>query len=213
MRQAALQRYYVDNDAAGARDLWRRQTDPPRDPLELAMAADLEAEAGSDTALPLIEQLRQYQPAEADTVLATLRMRQSRFEDAAAALVSAFARLRVDPWPQMRFKQKALNLAAAVSAGQPATSRRLFDALKEPFSVLAADTTRMVTRAELSVRFDFRGACQEGIGGLEPHVPWTQAFLVMRRDCYQATSDPRLPDAVRDLDEFLSREPLPLAPR
>ena len=42
------------------------------------MAADLEAEAGSDTALPLIEQLRAYQPAEADTILATLRLRQSR---------------------------------------------------------------------------------------------------------------------------------------
>ena len=213
MRQAALQRYYLGNDAAGAREMWRRLTEPARDPLELAMAADLEAEAGSDAALPLVEQLRTYQPAEADTVLATLRLRQSRFEDAAAALVSAFARLRVDPWPQMRFKQKALGLAAAVGERQPATARQLFDALKEPFSVRAADTPRLLTRADLTVRFDFRGACQEAIGDLEPYVPWTGAFLALRRDCYQATGDPRLAAALRDLDEFLSREPLPLTPR
>ena len=35
----------------------------------------------------------------------------------------------------------------------------------------------------------------------------------MRRDCYQATNDPRLAAALRDLDEYFSREPLPLAPR
>jgi spermidine synthase len=212
-RRSALQRYYQADDGAGAREMWRRLTEPARDPLEMAMAADLEAEAGSDTALPLIEQLRAYQPAEADTVLATLRLRQSRFEDATAALVSAFARYRVDPWPLLRFKQKALAIAAALGERQPATARRLFDTLKEPFSVRAVETSRLLTRVELAARFDFRGACREAIGDLEPHVPWTGAFLVRRRDCYQATGDPRLAAALRDLDEFLSREPLPLTPR
>jgi hypothetical protein len=36
---------------------------------------------------------------------------------------------------------------------------------------------------------------------------------VMRRDCYRANNDPRLPDALRDLGEFLAGEPLPLTPR
>ena len=86
----------------------RQQSEPPRDPSELAMAADLEAEAGSETALPLIEQLRGYQPAEADTVLATLRLRQSRFAEAAAALEAGVRPLSRDPWPLLRFKEKAL---------------------------------------------------------------------------------------------------------
>src|SRR5207237_8840860 len=88
-RQAALRRYFAAGDAAGAREAWRSQTDPPRDPSELAMAADIEADAGSDAALPLIDKLRAYQPAEADTILAALRQRPSRFADAAAALVAA----------------------------------------------------------------------------------------------------------------------------
>ena len=177
------------------------------------MAADLEAEAGSDTALPLIDQLRAYQPAEADTLLATLRMRQSRLAEAAAALQAAFAGYRIDPWPLLKYKQKALTLAIAVAGADPATARGLFDALRQPFSVIAVDDMRNLTSAELSTKFDFRGACRAPIGALEPHVPWAALFLTMRRDCYAASADPRLAVATGDLTDFLAHEPLPLAPR
>jgi hypothetical protein len=62
-------------------------------------------------------------------------------------------------------------------------------------------------------RFDFAGACREPIAALEPHAPWSAAFLLIRRDCYQATNDPRLTQATRDVEAFFAREPLPLAPR
>lgn len=212
-RQQALRRYDLEHNDAGAREIWRTLTEPPRDPMELAMAADIEADAGADTALPLIEQLRAYQPAEADVVLATLRLRQSRLDEAAAALVSALTRLRTDPWAQIRFVQKALALAEGIAEKNPALARQLFEALKQPFSVQAADTPRLVTRVDLAVRFDFRATCQAAFTDLEPHIPWTQALLVMRRDCYQQTSDPRLPDALRDLEAYASREPIPLTPR
>jgi spermidine synthase len=212
-RQAALRRYYDDNDALGAREIWRGQTEPARDPLELAMVADGEAEAGSELALPLIEQLRAYQPAEADTVLAALYVRQSRFDKAAAALESAFVRYRSDPWPALRFKQKALVLANAVTHADPALAPRLFEVLRQPFSLHALDDMRILTLIDLARRFDFKGACREPFAALEPHVPWTGAVLVMRRDCYQANDDPRLGDAERDLREFVSREPVALAPR
>ncbi len=212
-RQMAIRRFYGDKDTAGARELWRQQTEPPRDPTELAMAAEILADEGSDAALPVIEQLRAYQPAEADIVLAALRYRQGRLDEAAAALTLALARLQVDPWPQLRLKQLALDLAAAVGKQRPATARGLFDALKLPFSVRATETTRLLTRVDLTAHFDFRGACREAISELEPHVPWTGVFLGMRRDCYAATGDQRLPIAIRDLNEFLSHEPQALDPR
>jgi hypothetical protein len=213
LRRAALHRYFVADDLTGAREIWLGQSEPARDPSELAMAADLEAEAGSDAALPLIERLRAYQPAEADTMLATLRMRQSRFADAASALTAAFARYRVDPWPILRYKEKAVSLATAIGRGDPATVRGLYNALRDPFSVLAVDTMRLMTAAELSARFDFAGACREPIAALEPFVPWSAAFLVLRRDCYRAGNDPRLAAAARDLDEFFAHEPARLAGR
>lgn len=212
-RQAAIRRFYVDKDTSGARELWRQQTEPPRDPTELAMAAEILADEGSDAALPVIERLRGYQPAEADVVLAALRYRQGRLEEAAAVLKLAIARLQVDPWPLLRLKQLALDIAAAVGKQRPTTARSLFDALKPPFSVRATDTTRLLTRLDLTTHFDFRGACREAISELEPHVPWNGAFLAMRRDCYEATGDQRLAIAIRDLNELLAHEPLALDPR
>src|SRR6185503_18512328 len=50
LRREALRRYYEAGDPAGARDSWRRQTGQPRDPDELAMVADVEAAAGSESA-------------------------------------------------------------------------------------------------------------------------------------------------------------------
>jgi spermidine synthase len=211
-RQEALRRYEA-RDLAGAWDLWRHQSEPPRDPAELAMAAELEAERGSETALPLIEQLRGYQPAEADTVLATLRLRQSRLDEAASALESAFARYRVDPWARLRFNQNALALVDVLAARDPKQARRLFDVLRQPFAVRAFEDRRLLTMVNLATRFDFKGACREPIGALEPYVPWSAIFLVMRRDCYQANNDPRLAAATRDLNDFFGHEPLPLVPR
>ena len=200
------------NSIAGAWDLWRQQSEPPRDPSELVMAANLDAERGSDTALPLIERLRGYQPAEADTVLAILRLRQSKLPEAASALESAFARYRVDPWPLMRFKLKALALADELTTRDPQQARRLFDVLRQPFSVRVIDDRRLLMMVDLTTRFDFKGACREPVGALEPYVPWTAGFLVLRRDCYQANNDPRLAVATRELNDFLAHEPLPLAP-
>ena len=212
-RQAALRRFIQDRDTPGARGLWAQQAEPPRNSTELAMVAQIRAEEGSDVALPLIEQLRADQPTEADVILAGLYFRQSRLDDAGALLQTAIGRLRVDPWPLLRFKQDALDLAAALGKRQPAAARPLFDVLKAPFSVRAKDTTRALARLDLATVLDFQGLCRDAISEIEPHAVWTSEFLVARRDCYQATGDPRLAAALRDLDEFLSREPAPLAPR
>jgi spermidine synthase len=213
LRQEALRHYHLGGDLAGARDKWSRVTEPPRDPSELAMAAELEAEAGSETALPLIEQLRAFEPAEADIMLATLRSRQSRVEDAVAALESAFTRMRVDPWPDPRYKTKALALAATLAAHDQAAARRLYEALRQPFSLRAAEVQRLLASVEIAKHFDFRSACQAPVGALEPRVPWTSAFLLTRRDCYQANGDPRLANADRDIEAFFAHEPLPLSVR
>ena len=117
---AALDATDENGEIAAARQAWPPNADP-RDPNELAMLADVEAEVASDAALPLIEKLRVYQPGEADVLLAKLRLRQSRRADAASALESAFTRFRTDPWPTTRLKQGAVDMAQIVVSG--ATSR------------------------------------------------------------------------------------------
>src|SRR5207245_3694524 len=138
-RRTALVNYYGTGDFPAARAAWRSQTEPPRDPTETAMVADLAAQTGDEGALELIERLRRFQPGEAATILAELRIRQSKVDEAAAALESAFHDFRVSPWAGFRFKLKALTLAnvAAKLSGQVA--RRMFAALQEPFSVRAME--------------------------------------------------------------------------
>ena len=162
-RQIAMLRYHENGEIAGARLAWPRDADP-RDPNELAMLADVEAEAASDAALPLIERLRAYQPGEADVFLAKLRLRQSRTLDAAAALESAFTRFRSDPWPAPRLKQLAVDLAETVVKRDDSLARRMFTALGQPFAVHALEDARLIARAELSMQFDEAAACQGAVG-------------------------------------------------
>ena len=213
-RQRALMRYYENGDVAGTRDTWRQQAGgDPRDPTELAMVANFEADAGSDAAMPLIERMRAHSKIESDVTLAALRVRQANVDGATSALESAFTALRKDPWPALRFKQGALGIAATLGAKDPGAAKRLFEALREPFSVRSVDESRMLTAAELATRLDFATLCRQPVAGLEPFAPWNEGFLRMRRQCYGATNDPGLARATLDLEEFLSREPLPLAVR
>ncbi len=209
-RRDALRRYYEAGDIVGARDAWRRQIGDPADLNELALAADVEADAGSDAAIALIDRLRAWQPGEADTILAVLRMRQSRADEAAAALRSAFVRFETDPWPLVGFKQRALAIATTIAAGQPTLARQLYDALARPFAVRSLDDVRLFTAARLATMTDFRGLCRGPVGALEPYVPWREDLLRLRADCYGVNDDARLRNAVRDLRDFLSAEPQPI---
>jgi spermidine synthase len=212
-RQASLMYYYRDTDLAAARRSWPKEGRQPAGPNELAMLSDLEAETGSDAALAFIDQLRTYQPGEAAAILATLRFRQARFEDAAVALEAAFDDFRASPWALNRFEERAVALADAVAARSPLLAARMFEALKFPFAVRALQDERLTAVANLTPRLNFNGLCREAVGALEPHVLWTRSFLTLRRDCYRAIGDPRLAEASRELEELLASEPLALGAR
>jgi hypothetical protein len=215
-RRLALVDYYDARNLEAAGRHW-----PPaaaaRDPTELAMLADLAASgdpgaAGAEAAaLASIDRLRAVQPGEADVFLAALRVRQARYEEAAAALELAFDRFRADPWALPPIKLRAMELASEVAARGAGGSRRMFTALAEPLSLRALEDERLTARVMLTPVVDFKGLCRDAVGRLEPHVPWTESFLSLRRGCYDASGDPRLGAATQDLLEFFAREPLPLA--
>jgi hypothetical protein len=209
-RQLALGLYFGRQDMAGARESWTSQSAPARDITQLAMAADLEADAGSESAIPLIELHRRFQPAEADLFLATLRWRQGRIDEAAAALELVLARLRTDPWPLLRYKEKALALAEVIGKQTPALARQMFEALRHPFAVGELHDQRLLLVADLTRQLDFASVCRDAVDAFGEHVPWSGNFLALRRDCYQAVNDPRLGAAQRDLNDYLSAEALPL---
>jgi predicted membrane-bound spermidine synthase len=211
-RRSALISYYARNDYAAARSAWSRAGDRrPRDPAEAAMAADIEADAGGADALNAIGRLRAFDRGEADTVLASLRLRSSDIDGATGALEAAFHDFRVSPWSAFRFKLKALVLANVVAKVSPTAARRMLAALDAEFSVRAMEMDRITTAATISRLVDFKGLCAPLVGLAEPHVPWDLKFLALRRDCYQLVGDGRARRAELDLNEFLQAEPLALA--
>src|SRR5262249_16324459 len=104
----------------------------------------------------------------------------------------------------------ALALAVAMGGTAPATAPVLFEGVRQPFVVRALESPRLTAAADLSRRMNFAASCRESVSQLEPHVPWDDFFLPLRRDCYRAAGDPRLPIAERDLADFYAHEPAPL---
>src|SRR5207247_5763825 len=110
------------------------RTDGPRDPVELAMLAMLEATSGSDAALPYIDRIRTYEPAEADAIHAMLLVRQGKSDEAATALESALKQMGTDPWPLQLVKERTIVLAGQLGMQSPALARRMIAALNTPFA-------------------------------------------------------------------------------
>ncbi len=209
-RQAALIQYYRSDDLEGARGSWQQQPDNGRDPTEMSMLADITANMGLEGAVPFIDRLRAHRPGEADVMLAMLRLTQSKMGEAAGAIESALGRFRADPWSMTRYIEQTIHIAAILAARDPSLARRMFAALEQPLAVLAGEDERLIARAEITRQIDFAGLCGPAVGALEPHVPWTESFLRLRRDCYQAAGHPLLPAAERDLNEFLGNSSQPL---
>jgi hypothetical protein len=208
-RQAALLQYYQNSNLDAARGLWEQQPDGARDPAEMAMLADIASQSGVEAAVLFIDRLRAYQPGEADVMLGILRLRQSKLAESATAIESALVRFRTDPWTQSRYVYRALDVAMLLATRDAELARRLFAALGSPFAVDAAEDARLVTRAQVSGNWTPR-LCVAAVGALEPHVPWNEPFLRLRRDCYEATNHPLLQTAASDLDEFLKTAPRPI---
>src|SRR6185295_16617250 len=80
-RRNALRQYLRRGVTTAVAAKWRSQVDSARDLNELSMLADAEAQSSETGATPFIERLRAYQPGEAHTVLASVRLRQSRPEE------------------------------------------------------------------------------------------------------------------------------------
>jgi spermidine synthase len=195
---------------------WTSQTTGPQDPVENLSFGEAEADAGSETALPFIENVRHTSAIEADVLLARLRWKQGRIPEATALLERAFVAYRTNPWPLKIVMDRAVEMATAMAAQDATgeTARRLDRAFAEPFSVTLLDQKRLEARALLAEVMEAGPQCGaatlQALQSFEPNVPWRRQFLARRADCYAQTHDPRAARAAADLQEFLAAEPVPL---
>ncbi len=199
--------FYLSGNFDSALEAWRAQPRTPANPMELGMVAELFAQGGDEIALKFIDELRALRPAEADASAARLHLRQGNLAQATQDLESAYDGYRKDPWPSTLIMYRALATATDIARMDRGLGERLFAALATPFSTMALNPDRLSTRLEIAKTLDRDRFCREALEPFEPNIPWTQAHLTYRRDCYDAIKHPSSGKARDDLLEFLEHAP------
>ena len=178
---------------------------------DLVMVAESLAENGNEDAVSYASQLRAWEPADADAVLAKLRFRQEKIDEAAALLERVFSECRSDAWPNVDTIGRSLDLALLV-ANTHAYAARMFHALDRPFAAGQWEDARKINRTLIANEMEGCGPHTiAALRQLEPWPPWRRDILKLRADCYGSAMLVDLQKrAQRDLDAFVSAEPRPL---
>ncbi|MGZ8866840.1 MAG: fused MFS/spermidine synthase [Thermoanaerobaculia bacterium] len=207
---------YDDEDLAGALEKWREARWGPVNSLEVSRIAEVLAEDGSDEADVFLMLLRDLQPIEAKAIEARLELTQGNQDDAARLVSEALEGYRSNPWPLPAVMGRAITLAAALAGSDRDFAKAMLDATSRPFAAGQLEEQRL--RQRVNIAWGTELGCGPNtvaaLRALEPHVPWTEAHLRMRRRCY-AKAD--LHDLYRkadaDWDEFQSTQRKPLIER
>jgi len=201
-QRANTLRKYLEGDYAAALAAWLAQPAEPRGPTELTIVAECLASRGDERSLKYIDQLRAFQPAEADAALARFHLATGKRHEAAADLIAAFARYHREPWVMRTPIQRALTLSAQIAKTEPATARSLSNAIRHPFAVYAHDELRRQCLVQIANHGGDLALLMEVMKENEPFVPWTEDYLTARLQVYSAAKAPLQAQALAELLEF-----------
>jgi hypothetical protein len=178
---------------------------------QLSVAALALARDGDARAEPYARFVGRSQPIEGDVILAALRARQNRPDEAVALLRRAFIAFRTNPWPLPDVMTTAMQIALDVGRTRSDRARILFDALSKQFSVMQQEHLRLYVRTVLAAHFNGCGShTLEALRTVEPNPFWTREILALRADCYRRAGSDLADRAWRDLMAFDEAEPAPV---
>lgn len=202
---------YDGGNLSNALGEWRARPWRPVNSRELLMIAESLAEGASDSAAAYAEQLRVWEPVDADLVLARMQLRKGNTNEAAALLHRAYVTARRDPWANVNAFGRSLDLAMTIGKTHPHTAL-MIDALSQPFAAGQWEDVRRWYRALLTREAEGCGPhTVAALRAIEPWPPWRREFLESRRDCYaSAMMSDLYKRAQRDLDDYRAAEPMGL---
>ena len=106
--------------------------------------------------------------------------------------------------------QGALDAALELAGQKPEMVPRVLESLREPFALRLLDEVRLEEAFVLGSTGEPGPDCARLLEPFEPNVPFTSAWLNFRMRCYARRDDPRVVQAVAEVNRFeaRSREPL-----
>lgn len=211
LRSTLAQRSFQEGRPEAVLANWRAQPWEPRGSVEEVVLGEALAQGGEEAATLMAAQLQGPHPVEALLVLARLRWRQGRPQEAVEALEGAFTRCREDPWPMPAVVKNAFPIVLDIASKDPVLAARLDDALARPFAVRLLDDERCLVRLEVAGYLDLPRYAA-ALAEMEPNVPWRGSVLERRARAYEATGNALARTAEKDLAEFLETEPPPFFP-
>ena len=202
---------YSEGDLPATLRHWRAQPDEPRTLPQLALVAESLAAEGNGSALGYIDKLGEVLPSDAEAIRSEFLWRTRRPQEAVEILEKFFHDLRDDPWPPRELILRSLRRAESIATSDRSKVAALFlyNALRTPLGIFNNENDRMATALAIGIYLDGDrpgNYTQELVQQYEPHVLWERKFLEVRRDCYNATHDPKAAQADRDFVEFMKHQ-------
>ena len=187
---------------------WVKRGEQPRNVGELALHAAEAAQRGDVRAEEWAKIVATVQPVEADLIVALLRFRQNRLDEATEMLRRSFVGYRRTAWPQPNVMEPAFQLALDLAHSSPQRARIVFDALGQPFAAMQHENSRLLVRVAVAPLFDRCGPqAIAALRAVEPHPPWTHEMLTIRANCYALARLDGAEEAWEDLARFSEAAP------
>jgi len=178
-------------------------TGTPASPFEQLMLLESAAQAGTAEQLtPHYEAALKDWPADAHFAAALSAFRHESYDDATSHLLDGFKALRPQVWVRLSSVQTALSLVPPLAANNRDLVPQFMAALQQPFPGGLAEPSRMNTLVEIIPLLSSKQQI-EVLSLFEPNPPWQRQFLEFRLKTYRAAAHALVPQAERDVQEFL----------
>jgi spermidine synthase len=189
----------LDWNAVEKQQAWRERKEP-QNFSELSAWALRLAHEGDVRAESWAEVVRRAQPIEADLILASLRVKQGRHDEATMLLQRSLLAYRHSPWPERDLMASAFELAVDLARTSPQRARSIEDALSRSFAAMQQEQNRLRARILVAHRIWPCGPkAIEALLAVEPHPIWNREILAIRAQCYTAAGLDRAERAREDL--------------
>jgi spermidine synthase len=180
--------------------------DDPNEPANLGALATLAlaaAQSGDARAKEAAKLVAREQPIEGGYIVAALRAKQGRHDEATELLRRVFVNYRRSAWPDQELMAGSFELAVELARTDPKRARVLYDALARPFAAMQHENSRRFARIVIAPLFDQCGPrAIEALQVMEPYPVWQRQVLTIRANCYALAGLDLAPQAWEDLARF-----------